>query len=95
MTIFHFEAAKAMIADLLADEDPWWHRELDTLTGYSRVDYRELEARLGDGFRTKADRHMLHNAAATLLHYPGISATHCKNAVGEGWREVVRGFLDP
>ncbi len=77
MTTFHFEAAQAMIEDLLADKDPWWDRELDTLTGSSRVEYRELQARLDDGWRTKADRRMLHAAAHVLLGYPGISTTNC------------------
>ena len=94
MTTFHFDAAKAMIADLLADDDSWWDRELDTLTGYSRVDYRELEARLGDGVRTKFDRRMLHSAANILLGYPGISTKHCKSMLGEGWRDIVDKFHD-
>ena len=83
-----------MIADLLGDEDPWWDGELDTLTGYSRADYRELQARLDDGWRTKADRRMLHSAANILLGYPGISTTNCQRALGEGWREIISDFLD-
>jgi hypothetical protein len=94
MTTFHFEAARVMIEDLLADQDPWWDGELDTLTGCSRVDYRELQARLDGGFRTKTDRHMLNNAANTLLHHPGISTSHCRNALGEDWREIVGDFLE-
>jgi hypothetical protein len=96
MITFPSEAANAMIADLLADEDDWWHGELQTLTGSTRADYKALAARIGPGYiPSQADCSMLHAAANNLLGYPGISTLHCENALGEGWREVVKRFLQP
>ena len=95
MIIFHFEAAKAMIADVIAE---WTDLpgELDTITGYTIEEYQALAHRLHQGGAqpTKQDREMLRHAANQLFGYPGISTTHCREALGERWQEVVVGFRD-
>jgi hypothetical protein len=83
-----------MISDFLADEDDWWNGELQTLTGFTRADYEALAARNGPGvIPSEADCSMLHAAANNLLGFPGISTVHCENELGEGWREIVKRFL--
>jgi len=46
MTTFHSEAAKALVADIIATWVDDWPDELETITGYTVQDYQELAQRL-------------------------------------------------
>jgi len=96
MTTFHSEAAKALVAGIIATWVDDWPDELETITGYTVQDYQELARRLENGIAqlTPLDRHMLRNAAAQFSGYPGISTRHCELSLGGNWREIVRTFLE-
>ena len=94
MTTFRFDAAKAIVADVIVE---WTDLpgELDTITGYTLEEYRRLEQRLQQDVEPSAqDRHMLRQVAAQFGSYPGMSTHHCEKVLGDGWFEIVRGFVD-
>ena len=87
--------AEAIIADVLSDQDEWWDGELQTITGYYRCEYEELNLRMeqSEFVVSSVDKYMLHQAAANVLGYPGISTTAVESKLGENWRDQVEEFI--
>ena len=89
--------AKAILADVLADESDWWAAEFETVSGYELAEIRELSERLSQSnYQINGpDRGLLYAAALGLIYCdpPLLEALETKALFGDKWNHRVEEFM--